>query len=124
MSASRIPDPLQFCIVSAYQSTARKPASYFHSELGYFSIDQDRFFLSNKSKLSTLNLPQDCKHLDIDLNAGFEEWKNLPNVQQHLDSMLLWILLNKEKMTVADLGYCTVLLYSRFMLLDYARFIM
>ena len=28
-----------------------------------------------------------------------------PNVQQHLDSLLHWILLNKEKMTFKDLGY-------------------
>ena len=114
MASRGNPGPLQFFNVLAYQPMTEKTVSYFHSELGYFSIDQDRFFLSNKSKLGTLRLPRDCKHLDIDLNAGFEEWKNLPNVQQHLDSMLYWILFNKESMTAAadfrgvrsDLGYC------------------
>jgi len=108
-------DPLQFFNVSAYQSIPKRLASYSHSELGYFSIDEERYFLPNKSKLGTLDLPQDCKHLDIDLNVGFEEWKNLPNVQQHLDSILYWILLNKEAMAGAgdfrrsrsELGYFT-----------------
>lgn len=104
MSSSGVLNPWQFCIGSAYQSIASKPVSYFHRELGYFSIDQDRSFSLNKSKLGTLNLPPDCMHLDINLNVGFEEWKDLPNVQQHLDSLLHWILLNKEKMTFKDLG--------------------
>ena len=96
-------NPLQFCIDSAYKSIPNQPARYSHSKLGYFSVDQERYFLPSKSELGVLNLPcpEDRRNLDIDLNAGFEEWKNLPNVQQHLDSMLYWIMLNKDLMTVA-----------------------
>ena len=103
MSSSRLRDPLQFFVNSAYQSLPNKPARYYHSELGYFSIDRDRLFSQDKSQLGVLSLPpsEGCKNLDIDLNVGFEEWRNLPNVQQHLDSLLYWILLNKELMTTA-----------------------
>ena len=101
MSSCNIPDRLKIFNVSNWQPEANKPARYSHGELGYFSIDEERHFLPNKSKLGTLNLPQDCKNIDIDLNAGFEQWKDLPNVQQHLDSMLQWILLNKELLTMA-----------------------
>lgn len=103
MSSSRLRDPLQFFVNSAYQSLPNKPARYYHSELGYFSIDRDRLFSQDKSQLGVLSLPpsEGCKNLDIDLNVGFEGWRNSPNVQQHLDSMLYWILLNKELMTTA-----------------------
>lgn len=103
MSSSRLRDPLQFFVNSAYQSLPNKPARYYHSELGYFSIDRDRLFSQDKSQLGVLSLPpsEGCKNLDIDLNVGFEGWRNLPNVQQHLDSLLYWILLNKELMTTA-----------------------
>lgn len=103
MSSSRLRDPLQFFVNSAYQSLPNKPARYYHSELGYFSIDRDRLFSQDKSQLGVLSLPpsEGCKTLDIDLNVGFEGWRNSPNVQQHLDSMLYWILLNKELMTTA-----------------------
>lgn len=86
--------------VSAWQPTTNNRARYSHSELGHFSIDEERHFLHNKSKLSTLNLPQDCRNLDIDLNTGFEQWREVPNVQQHLDSILYWILLNKESLAI------------------------
>ena len=103
MSSTRLRDPLQFFVNSAYQSLPNKPARYYHSELGYFSIDRDRLFSQDKSQLGVLSLPpsEGCKNLDIDLNVGFEGWRNLPNVQQHLDSLLYWILLNKELMTTA-----------------------
>lgn len=101
MSSRRMPDRFEPFNVSGWQPNANNPAPYSHSELGYFSIDEERHFLHNKSKLGNLNLPQDCKHLDIDLNVGFEQWRELPNVQQHLDSMLYWILLNKELLTIA-----------------------
>lgn len=103
MSSSRLRDPLQFFVNSAYQSLPNKPARYYHSELGYFSIDRDRLFSQDKSQLGVLSLPpsEGCKNLDIDLNVGFEGWRNSPNVQQHLDSMLYWILLNKELMMTA-----------------------
>ena len=84
--------------VSAWKPATNNRARYSHSELGRFSIDEERYFLHNNSKLSTLNLPHDCTSLDIDLNTGFEQWTELPNVQQHLDSMLYWILLNKESL--------------------------
>ena len=101
MSSCSISDRLKTFNVSTWQPEATTPAArYSHGELGYFSIDEERHFLPNKSKLGTLNLPHDCKHTDIDLNAGFEQWKDLPNVQQHLDSMLQWILLNKESLTM------------------------
>lgn len=86
--------------VSAWQPTTNNRARYTHSELGHFSIDGERYFLPNKSKLGTLKLPQDCTSLDIDLNTGFEQWRELASVQQHLDSMLHWILLNKECLMV------------------------
>ena len=86
--------------VSAWQPTTNDRARYSHSELGHFSIDGERYFLHNKSKLGTLNLPRDLRNLDIDLNTGFEQWRDLPNVQQHLDSILYWILLNKESLMV------------------------
>ena len=94
---------MQFFVKSAYQSLPNKLARYYHSELGYFSIDRDRLFSQDKSQLGVLSLPpsEGCKNLDIDLNVGFEGWRNSPNVQQHLDSMLYWILLNKELMTTA-----------------------
>lgn len=103
MSSNRLRDPLEFFVNSAYQSLPDKPARYYHSELGYFSIDRDRLFSQDKSQLGVLSLPpsEGCKNLDIDLNVGFEGWRNLPNVQQHLDSLLYWILLNKELMTTA-----------------------
>lgn len=86
--------------VSAWQPKINSSARYSHSELGHFSIDEQRYFLHNRSKLGTLNLPQDCRSLDIDLNTGFEQWRELPSVQQHLDSILYWILLNKETLMV------------------------
>ena len=86
--------------VSAWQPKINSRARYSHSELGHFSIDEQRYFLHNNSKLCTWNLPQDCRSLDIDLNTGFEEWRELPSVQQHLDSILYWILLNKESLMV------------------------
>lgn len=95
MSSCRTFDRFQPFYVSSRKPKADKAVRYGHSELGYFSIDEERHFLTNKSKLGTLQLPQDCSSLDIDLNVGFEQWKELPNVQQHLDSMLQWILLNK-----------------------------
>ena len=101
MASHRMPDRLEHYNVSAWQPKANEPVRYSHNELGYFSIDEDRHFLHNNSKLGSLNLPQDCKNLNIDLNTGFEQWRELPNVQQHLDSMLYWILLNKELLTIA-----------------------
>ena len=86
--------------VSAWQPTTNDRVRFLHSELGYFSIDEERYFLHNKSKLGALNLPQGCRNLDIDLNAGFEQWRDVPSVQQHLDSILYWILLNKESLMV------------------------
>lgn len=86
--------------VSAWQPKINSSARYSHSELGHFSIDEQRYFLHDRSKLGTLNLPQDCRSLDIDLNTGFEQWRELPSVQQHLDSILYWILLNKETLMV------------------------
>ena len=97
-------DCCQFCINSAYNCIISRPVNYLHRELGFFHVDADRTFSQNKSELGTLNLPPDCQQLDLDLNVGFGEWKNPPNVQQHLDSLLFWILCNKEKMTFEDLG--------------------
>ena len=96
-------DCYQFCINSVVNNYAiPKPVNYLHEELGFFQVDADRTFSQNKSDLGTLNLPPDCQQLDLDLNVGFEEWENPPSVQQHLDSLLRWILCNKEKMTFED----------------------
>lgn len=101
MSSRRMPDRFEPFNVLAWHPKTNKPARYSHSEIGNFSVDEERHFLHNKSKLGNLNLPQNCKNLDIDLNTGFEGWRELPNVQQHLDSMLYWILLNKEVLAIA-----------------------
>ena len=103
MPSCKKPDSVHTFNVSAWQRKGTKTTQYTHSELGYFSIDEERHLLPNKSKLGTLKVPQEeCKNLDIDLNKGFDQWKNLPNVQQHLDSILHWILLNKKLLTKMD----------------------
>lgn len=103
MSSCKKPDDFHTFNVSAWQPKATKATQYSHSELGYFSIDEERHFLPNKSKLGTLKRSQqEYQNLDIDLNTEFEQWKNLPNVQQHLDSILHWILLNKKLLTKVD----------------------
>lgn len=97
-------DCCQFCFNSAYNYIISRPVNCLHRELGFFHVDADRIFSQNKSDLGSLNLPPDCQQLDLDLNVGFGEWENPPSVQQHLDSILFWILCNKEKMTFEDLG--------------------
>lgn len=99
MSSIGSKNRLEPFFVSSWRPHSNQPVRYGHSELGYFSIDEERHFLSNKCKLGTLQLPRDSDSLDIDLNVGFEQWRELPNVQQHLDSMLQWILLNKKLLT-------------------------
>ena len=99
MSSLGSEDRMEPFLVSSWRPNSNLPVRYGHSELGFFSVDEERHFLPNKCKLGTLQLPQNCDSLDIDLNVGFEQWKDLPNVQQHLDSMLRWILLNKQLMT-------------------------
>lgn len=66
MSSCRKPDAFHSSFnVSTWQPKATKITQYSHAELGHFSIDEERHFLQNKSKLGILKLPQDCNNLDI-----------------------------------------------------------
>lgn len=65
-------DFFDFFNVLVWEFKINSSVCYLYSELGYFFIDEQRYFLYNRFKFGILNFFQDCRSFDIDLNMGFE----------------------------------------------------
>lgn len=60
--------------------------------IGYFSINKNRKYIPNYSQLQYLKLPLSSRHLNYDLNVGFETVIPKPKCDEKLDFLLKYIL--------------------------------
>lgn len=67
--------------------------------IGYFSVDENRQFMPDASKLKYLKMPP-MRNVYFDLNKGIEDFRHKPGsvTQEKMDFLLRWILNNIEKL--------------------------
>lgn len=68
------------------------------SEVGYFSLDNNRIFLDNNSRLRCYSPPE---VVNFDLRVGYKDFiRRNEDKKERLDHMLRWISRHSEKFRV------------------------
>lgn len=90
-------------VLQTYCEKYDKSFPYFRqpTEVGSFSLDEQRIFHHNRSQLKNYHPPRNVECCQFDLNHGYSQMiKKDESVKEKIDNMLKWIMENKDRFTI------------------------